>query len=123
MNDQLPPAAAPAPMTGNISDFVYGGASKENPLFMEISINEKMQVMLFHNKTFKNELSWLEFDLSTNALDFVLDDGDIRDIGISLSKDVSKYMQNTHQVLMVLMDDQTGDAKEGRYIPLIVHRS
>lgn len=123
MNDltQTPPPEHPA--TGRFIDVVYGGASKDAPFFMEVAINEKMQVILFHNKVFKKELSWLEFDLSNNELDFVLDSGETRDLGLPLSQDIAKYMQNTHQVLMVLMDDQTGEAKEGKYIPLIIHRS
>ncbi|GJL84289.1 MAG: hypothetical protein DHS20C02_00640 [Micavibrio sp.] len=110
------------PPTGIISDFVYGGASKDEPLFMEVAIKEDGRVVLFHNKPFKNELSWLEFDLGTNELDFVLDDGEIRDLGIPLKEDVAKHMQNSHQILMVLLDDVTGEAKEGNYIPLIIRR-
>ena len=110
------------PSAGNISDFVYGGASDEEPLFMEVAIKEDGKIVLFHNKVFKNELSWLEFDLGTNELDFILDDGDIRDIGLPLKQDVAKHMQNSHQILMVLLDDKTGEAKEGNYIPLIIRK-
>lgn len=114
-NERLPAAI--------ISDFVYGGASKEDPLFMEVAIKEDGRVVLFHNKPFKNELSWLEFDLGTNELDFVLDDGDIRNLGLPLKQDVAKHMQNSHQILMVLLDDKTGEAKEGNYIPLIIRKN
>lgn len=110
------------PSVGIISDFVYGGASKEDPLFMEVAIKEDGRVVLFHNKPFKNDLSWMEFDLGTNELNFVLDDGDIRDLGLPLKKEVAKHMQNSHQILMVLLDDRTGEAKEGHYIPLIIRK-
>ena len=110
------------PSASGLNDFVYG-VDENNHLDIEVAIKEDGRVVVFHNKPFKNELSWFEFDLETNKLDFVLDDGDIRDIGLPLSSAVAKHMQNSHQILMVLLDNDTGEAKEGNYIPLIIHRS
>ncbi len=110
------------PPIGNLTDFVYG-VTKENPFKVEVAINDDGKVILFHNKVFKNDLSWLEFDLGTSKLDFILDGGDVRDFGMPLDRSVSKHMHNTHQVLTILLDDETGDAKEGHYIPLILHQS
>lgn len=107
---------------GNLTDFVHG-CDENNHLDIEVAVNEKGKVVVFHNRVFKNEISWFEFDLGTSRLDFVLDDGEIRDAGMPLSKDVGKYMQNSHQILMVLLDDDTGEAKEGNYVPLIIHQS
>lgn len=105
---------------GNLTDFVYG-ATEESKLEIEVAVKDDGKCAVFHNKPFKNSLSWLEFDLESYKLDFVLDDGEIRDVGLPLTKEVSKNMQNSHQVLMVLMDDATGKPKEGRYVPLILH--
>jgi len=110
------------PPVGTLVDFVHG-VDEDNHLDIEVAVNEKGKVVLFHNRTFKNDISWFEFDLNTNKLDFVLDDGDIRNTGLPLGRDVAKYMQNSHQILMVLLDDKTGEASEGAYIPLIIHRS
>jgi len=108
------------PQRGNLTDFVYG-VDEENKLHIEVAVKEDGRCAIFHDKPFRNDLSWLEFDLDTYKLDFVLDGGDIRNVGMPLSKDVSKNMQNSHQVLMVLMDDTTGTPKEGFYVPLILH--
>jgi hypothetical protein len=35
---------------------------------------------------------------------------------------MKKYMQNSHQILTVLLDNETGDAKEGFYYPLILQK-
>ncbi len=110
------------PHIGNLADLVYG-VTDDNPLNIEVAINEDGRVVLFHDKVFKNDLSWLEFDLDTNELDFILDDGLVRNFGMPLDQSVAKHMQNTHQVLAVLLDEKTGDAKEGHYVPLIIHRS
>ncbi len=109
------------PPVNTLVDFVYD-VTDESPLKVEVAINEDGRVILFHNKVFKSDLSWLEFDLGTSKLDFVLDGGHMRDFGFPLDKSVSKHMHNTHQVLTVLLDDDTGDAKEGHYIPLILHQ-
>ena len=110
------------PPVGNLTDFVYG-VDEDGHLDIEVAVNETGKVVIFHNRVFKNDISWFEFDLDTNRLDFVLDDGDIRDAGLPLNKDVAKHMQNSHQILMVLLDDDTGEAKEGNYVPLIIHKS
>ncbi len=110
------------PPVGNLTDFVYG-VEDGSRLDIEVAIKEDGKVVLFHNKPFKNELSWLEFNLGTNELDFILDNGEIRDVGLPLTQNVAKHMQNSHQVLMVLLDDDTGEAKEGNYIPLMIHQT
>jgi hypothetical protein len=107
---------------GNLTDFVLG-VDKNNPLDVEVSVNEDGNVIVFHNKQFKSPLSWFEYDLETSKLDFVMDNGDIRNAGMPLAQEISKHMQNAHQILTILLDDETGQAKQGTYIPLIVHRS
>jgi len=90
---------------------------------VELVVNERAEAMIMHNKPFGKTLSWLEYDLDTHKLDFIMNDGDLRNFGIPVHKDLEKYMQNAFQVLMVLMDDETGDPEEGSYYPLIIHRS
>lgn len=120
MTDELP-QISDRPPVGNLTDFVYG-VDTTHRLNIEVAVNEKGKVVVFHNRPFKKDVSWFEFDLGTNRLDFILDDGDIRDAGLPLGRDVAKYMQNSHQILMVLLDDDTGEAKEGNYVPLIIHK-
>ncbi len=110
------------PPVGNLTDFVYG-AVKDNPLHIEVAIKEDGRVVVSHDKPFKNDISWFEFDLGTNKFDFVMDEGELRDFGMPLDQSVAKHMQNSHQVMMILLDDDTGEAKEGNYIPLILHRT
>ena len=119
MSERIEQTEAPRKF-GNLLDFV-DGATEESKLEIEVAVKDDGKCAIFHNKKFKNALSWLEFDLKTYRLDFVMDDGEIRDAGLPLSKDVSKNMQNSHQVLMVLMDEATGQPKRGHYVPLILH--
>lgn len=106
---------------GNLLDFVYHVEGSE-PLHVEVGVKKDGKVAVFHNKPFKLDLSWIEYDIGRNKIDFIMDDGDVRDVGVPVNKEVAKYMHNTHQVLMVLLDDKTGEAKDGYYIPLIIHQ-
>ena len=88
----------------------------------ELAVNEDAQVYVLHNKPMKTPISWLEFDLGTNKLEFVTDEGEQKYIGLPVHPSLSKNKQNAHQVLMVLMDEATGEALKGEYLPLILHR-
>lgn len=109
-----------SPTYGNLLDFVYH-VEGSGPLLVEVGVKKDGKVAIFHNKSFKHDLSWVEYDIGRNKVDFIMDDGEVRNVGVPVNKDVAKYMHNTHQVLMVLLDDETGEAKEGYYIPLIIH--
>jgi len=124
MNDDpsILPEKSERPPVGNLTDFVHD-VDETHHLDIEVAVNEKGKVVVFHNRIFKKEIGWFEFDLGTNRLGFIFDDGDTRDAGLPLSQTVAKYMQNSHQILMVHLDDITGEATAGHYIPLIIHRS
>lgn len=109
------------PEVDSLIDFVYG-IDEENTLQIDIAVRDDGKCAVFYNKPFKSEISWLEFNLETCMLYFVLDNGDMRDAGLPVTKSMSKNMQNTHQMLMVLLDDKSGEEKEAEYLPLIIHR-
>ena len=66
------------PPVGNLTDFVVGDGKKKH-LDIEVAIKEGGKVIVFHSHPFKKEVSWFEFDLRTNKLDFVIDNGDVPD--------------------------------------------
>lgn len=119
MND-TPEQNTDRPPAGNLTDFV-NGVDEKNPLDLEVGIREDGSVVVFHDKPFKTALSWFEYDVETSKLDFIFDDGEMRDIGLPLAPSIGKHMQNSHQILTIWMDDKTGDAKQGDFIPLIIH--
>ncbi len=90
---------------------------------VELVVNDTAEVSLFHSKPFNKPLSWVEFDLGTNNLDFILDDGDVRNFGLKVPEKLAKHMQNAFQVMMVQMDADTGKPVSGQYFPLIIHRA
>ena len=117
-----PSESTERPNVGNLTDFVIG-TDTDNPLHVEVAIKDDGRVVLFHDKPFKTAISWFEFDLGTNKFDFVMEEGELRDFGMPLHESVAKHMQNSHQILTILLDDESGEGKEGDYIPLIIHSS
>lgn len=93
-----------------------------DPTFkVDIVVNDIGKVAVYHSRPFRKKLAWLEFDLETCRMAFIMDDGDARDFGTPVPGNLAKTMQNAHQVLMVLLDE-AGQPKAGQYYPLIVHR-
>lgn len=109
-----------APPVGNLTDFVEDVIA-DDKLYVEVSVDDTGKVVLFHNKRFKMPVSWFEFDLQDGKLEFILEDGKVREPKLPLSSEMTKYMHNSHQILMVRIDDETGDANDGHYVPLILH--
>lgn len=106
----------------NLSDFAVGVDAK-NHLDIEVAVNDKGKVVVFHNRAFKTEVTWFEFDLTKRRLNFVMEGGEMRDAGLPMTEQMAKHMQNSHQILMVLLDNETGEATQGNFVPLIIHRS
>lgn len=108
--------------TGTLVDFFYG-VEDDSKLRIEVAIKEDGRCAVFYNKPLKKELSWFEYNLDDCRLGFVLDGGETRDMAIPIKRELSKNMQNSHQILTILMNEDTGVPKEGTYIPLILHSS
>ncbi len=111
-----------AVMANEASQKEYSSEVGDPGFKIDLVVNEGAKVAVFHNKPFKKPLSWLEFNLGTKQLDFVMDDGDIRNFGTKIPEDFATDMQNAHVVLMVLMDEETKEPDSGQYFPLIIHR-
>lgn len=99
------------------------GTTFEQEMKVELVITDKAEAYIFHNKPFKRQISWVEYDLDHNKLDFVMNDGDQRNFGLLVKRDLGKYLQNAYQILVVLRDEQSGEPIEGEYFPIIIHRA
>ncbi len=104
-------------------EFNKGHAPDDRDMKVELAVNDRAEAIVFHSKHFTYPLAWLEFDLDSNRLDFILKNGELRNFGIPVRPDLAKYMQNAFQILMVYMDEKTGEPIEGGYFPLMIHRS
>ena len=105
------------------TEYNKGHAPDDTDMNVELAINDRAEAIVFHNKPFSRPVSWLEFDLDTSRLTFIMDNGDVRDFGIPVRPELARYMQNAFQVLMVQMSDENSEPVEGGYLPLMIHRA
>lgn len=99
------------------------GHNPETGMSVELLINDRAQATILYDRPFSKKLSWLEYDLDSSKLDFVLEDGDLRNFGIPVHPKLAKYMQNAYQVLMVQVDKEADESYDNGYVPLIIHRA
>lgn len=78
-------------------------------------------IYIYHDRPFMKELSWLEYNMDTDSIDFIMDDGDIRNYGIPVDKKYNPYLQNMHTIGVILVKDMT-TFLSGEILPLIVRK-
>lgn len=76
-------------------------------------------IWLFHDKPFSKTLSWIEYDTNISRIDFILEDGDIRNYGIPIDPSYAPYLKNMHTIPVILREDE--DILDAEYYPLILH--
>ena len=64
-------------------------------------------------------LSWVEYDHENGMLNFIMDDGDIRDFGMPISPEFAEDLVEYKNILIALI--QNSLYVDGAEFPLIVH--
>lgn len=86
---------------------------------IELYVNDRGEAFLFHDRPFPYGLEKLAYDPETGRADFVIPGDFKRDFGIPISSGLRKYLENNDgKILVVRMDEQTGEIIEGDYYPL-----
>jgi len=107
-------------MTNGLSAAGLGLNPDEN-MAVYFIVGDGPEAFVFHDQPFSKTLSWIEYDLASSRLDFILEDGEIRNFGIPIDRKYSPYMQNLHTISVVLQEN--GECVDGYDFPLIVHRA
>lgn len=76
---------------------------------------------IIHDRPFQQTLSWIEYDTTNGRLDFIMDDGDVRNFGIPVAPEFGVYLRNIQNIAIVLMIE--GKAVGGEELPLIIHHA
>jgi hypothetical protein len=84
-------------------------------------VSEDADVCLMHDRPFSKALSWIEYDLKTNQLQIIMEDGDIRDFGMAVSPILQPYFQNTQFVHVIQLNTIDKCPVASIEIPLIIH--
>jgi WD40 repeat protein len=88
---------------------------------LEVFVNSRSEVFLFHNKPLGLPLERVEFNRGNNRMVFRFKDGVARDFGIAVDPRLAKYFTYSTRALMVQMDEKTGKPIEGDYYPLLIY--
>ncbi len=88
---------------------------------IDLVVNDGPHVYVFHNKHFRKELSWIEYNTADNRLEFVMKDGDTRDFGAPVPRRLQANLTRAQRVLCVLVDEETLEPLEGDYFPLLIN--
>ncbi|TPJ99494.1 hypothetical protein FJ872_30765 [Mesorhizobium sp. B2-5-9] len=92
--------------------------SFQSSIKIEIAINERGDLIIFHNKSFNEVPSEIEFNVDRSCLSLVMTGG--FSCNIPLRNELCSYMMRSTQALMVLMEDENREPVEGGYLPLYV---
>lgn len=93
------------------------------PPRLDLVVNEDNKVSIFHNRPFAKKLGWLEYMLKVGKLTFVFEDGEMQDLGLQVPANMDKLMHNAQQVLVVEMEDDTGEPVKGMFYPIILQEA
>jgi hypothetical protein len=76
-------------------------------------------IFILHDRPFHQELSWVEYDKTDSRIDFIMDDGNIRNFGINVPSEFGEKLKKLDTVSVILTRDQI--AVSGEDYPLIMH--
>ena len=82
----------------------YGHPDMEIELDMCVAANETVCVL--YDKSFVKELSWIEYDAEDARIDFIMEDGDIRNFGFPVPRDIQPYMTVKPFIAFIERDGQ-----------------
>lgn len=105
------------------SNPVSGVQAKYDDMDMALNlwVSDNADICVFHDKPFTRTLSWVEYDQKTNRVDFILEDGDIRNFGIPVDPRLRAYFHNAYVISIIQMNPTTKKVENGMDIPLIIH--
>jgi len=93
----------------------------ESKVRRELIVNDRGEAVLFHNNPFGGLIKRVEFNKVTGEFALRMQSGRALSLGTAVSKDLTKYFEDSTRILMVLTDRETGQPLEGQYYPLLVY--
>ena len=105
---------------GNFSD-AFLGVSEENKVQLEMAAKEDGRAALFHNKAWAVDIYRCEVCRRSRRVWFTAWTGERFEFGIRISEVVANIDGlGDHLLVLIRMNDQTGEAIDAHYVPLVV---
>lgn len=95
-------------------------APREDVVNVNLVIGESGAAYVVCDQAFDKPVAHLEFNARRASLEFVMSDGEIRNFGVPVSRDISQSFMDQTLVTMILMADN--EIEFHTDYPLVVHR-
>lgn len=95
----------------------------QNPdmdLAITVFVTSKSEVCVFHDKPFSKPVSWLEYNPDTNIIEFMTDDGEVRNFGIPLPEKYRAAVAASKIVYVIHKNPLTKKVLGGKDVPLVI---
>lgn len=93
----------------------------DDPVNVEVTIGNSGAAYVVIDREFNKPVSWFELDAQNGRLEFIMEDGELRNFGVRLLPEINKHLMFATTITLALMnEDELLDAQE---LPLIVHGS
>jgi hypothetical protein len=94
----------------------------EDPsLDMRLVVSDSGVIYVFHNRALSGSFKRLEYNRLTHRLGIRMRNGELRDGSVSLPERFAPMLDHGHRVMMVQMDEKTGNPIGGADFPLLVY--
>jgi len=84
-----------------------------------IVLHDEYHAFIFHEEPFQSSVEWVEFDVKSGQIDFILSEGRLENFGIAVPDDIGRYLKNMDKISIALKDDLV--VKEERIVTLVTH--
>ena len=95
-------------------------SSANTDVKLELVVNERSEVWVFHDKPFSSPIKKIEFNRLTSSLVLISNDRN-ENFGIAVDPKLAKYIDRADRVLCVEMNVKTGKPVSGEYLPLLLY--
>lgn len=93
---------------------------EDNVVNVDLVIDEAGDAFVICDRAFNKSIGWFEYDHQKASLDFVMDDGETRNYGIPVARDIQPYFLQHTQLTYVLKSTDGGEDYASH--ALIVHK-
>ena len=94
-------------------------ASEVDKIHIELIVNDCGESMIFHNRRFPYPLDSVEYDPASGMIWFVIPGGFRKTFGVPVLPELARHLdRHTGRILVVRMDERTGEPIDGDYAPL-----
>jgi hypothetical protein len=90
-------------------------------MVVKLFVTSEGELCIFHDRPFSKDLSWLEYDARSHMVDFVMDDGDLRNFGIEVPHRLRYYFHKQHRVSVIQLNPSSKKVENAIDAALILH--